>query len=95
VEAKDRLIDELRKANRELLQHAHFHERHIKELRDELLQTYRNLQDRSCSLDKTRTWLQQSHDEVQSTRHNAHYLEVELEQRGASSWSKVRLRLRS
>jgi hypothetical protein len=36
VEVKDQLIDELSKGNRELLQQAHFHVRHSKELSDEL-----------------------------------------------------------
>jgi hypothetical protein len=53
VEAKDNLIDELRTWNQELLQQAHFHERRSKELSE--LRVYRNLQDRSCLLDETRT----------------------------------------
>jgi hypothetical protein len=55
VEAKDRLITDLRKGNRELLQWTHTLERCNKELHDDLLHMYRNLDFKTDSLDNTHT----------------------------------------
>jgi hypothetical protein len=55
VEAKDRLVTDVRKGNRELLQQTHILEMHNKELNDELMQTYHNRDFKTDALDSTRT----------------------------------------
>jgi hypothetical protein len=55
VEAKDLLIAELRKGNRELLQQIHTLERCNKELHNDLLCMYHNLNFKTDSLDSTHT----------------------------------------
>jgi chromosome segregation ATPase len=66
VEAKDHLIDELRKGNRELLHQNHSLERRNKELNDDLLRTCHNLEFKIESLKSTRTQLQHTNDELAS-----------------------------
>jgi hypothetical protein len=53
VEAKDRLIVDVRKGNRELLQQNHILEIHNRELNDKLMRTYRNRDYKTEALDST------------------------------------------
>jgi cell division protein FtsB len=55
VEAKHRLIAELQKGNRDLLQQTHTLERCNKELHDDLLRTYHSLNLKTDTLDSTHT----------------------------------------
>jgi cell division protein FtsB len=57
VSAKNRLIKDIQKGNRELLQENHRLEAHVKELNDELIRTYRSCDVKSDFLDDTRTEL--------------------------------------
>jgi hypothetical protein len=68
VEAKDRLIAELRKGNRELLQQTHTLERRNKELHDDLLCTYRSLNFKTDTLNSTHTLLQHTQDKLTSAQ---------------------------
>jgi cell division protein FtsB len=57
VSAKNRLIKDIQKGNRELLQENHRLEARVKELNDELIRTYRSRDVKSNFLDDTRTEL--------------------------------------
>jgi hypothetical protein len=81
VQAKDNLIDELRKGNRELLQQSHSLERRNKELTDDLLQMYRRLQEKMNSLDSTHTQLHHTNDEVASAQNYVQHLDIKLKER--------------
>jgi chromosome segregation ATPase len=81
VEAKDRLIDDLRKGNREILQQAHSLERRNKEMNDELLRMYRSFEFKTQVLNSTHTQLQHANDLLDSDRNYAQHLETELAER--------------
>jgi hypothetical protein len=57
VSAKNRLIKDILKGNRELLQENHRLEARVKELNDELMRTYHSRDVKSDFLDDARTWL--------------------------------------
>jgi cell division protein FtsB len=57
VSAKNRLIKDIKKGNRELLQENHRLEAHIKELNDELMRTYCSHYVKSDFLNDARTQL--------------------------------------
>jgi hypothetical protein len=57
VEAKDCLIADVRKGNRELLQQNHILEMRIEELNNKLMKTYCSCFFKTDALDSPRTWL--------------------------------------
>jgi hypothetical protein len=57
VSAKNNLIKDIQKGNRELLQENHHLEACVKELNDELMRTYRSCDFKTDLLDDARTWL--------------------------------------
>jgi septal ring factor EnvC (AmiA/AmiB activator) len=64
VSAKNRLIKDIQKGNRELLQENHRLEARIKELNDELMSMYHNHDVKLDFLDDAHTWLKNAHDEL-------------------------------
>jgi septal ring factor EnvC (AmiA/AmiB activator) len=81
VEAKTRLIKDIQKGNRELLQQNHHLEMHVKELNDELMRTYRSRDVKTDLLDDTRTQLQYAQDKLTVTQNYVHHLKEELDNR--------------
>jgi chromosome segregation ATPase len=78
VSSKNRLIKNIQKGNRELLQENHRLEACVKELNNELMRTYRV---KSDFLDDTHTRLKNTHDELVAAQGYIHYLETELHER--------------
>jgi chromosome segregation ATPase len=81
VSAKNRLIKDFQKGNRELLQGNHRLEACIKELNDELMRTYHNHDMKSDFLDDTHTRLKNAQDELVAAQGYIHHLETELHER--------------
>jgi chromosome segregation ATPase len=81
VFAKNPLIKDIQKGNRELVQENHCLEAHIKELNDELMRTYRSRNMKSNFLDDDRTWLKNTQDELFAAQGYIHHLETELHER--------------
>jgi chromosome segregation ATPase len=81
VSAKNRLIKDNQKGNRELLQENHRLEAHVKELNDELMRTYRSHDVKSDILDDARTRLKNTQDELVAAQGYIHHLETELHER--------------
>jgi chromosome segregation ATPase len=81
VEAKDCLVDDLHKGNRELLQQAHSLERRNKELNDKLIRMYRSFEFKTQALDSSRTQVQHANEELAGTQTYVQHLEAELEER--------------
>jgi chromosome segregation ATPase len=78
VKAKNRVIKDIQKGNRELLQrNAHLVTR-IRELSDELMRTYHSRDFKIDDLDDTRTRLQHAQDELVAAQSYVHHLETEL-----------------
>jgi chromosome segregation ATPase len=67
VKAKNRVIKDIQKGNRELLQKNTRLETRIRELNDELIRTYRSRDFKTDDLDDTRTRLQHAQDELIAT----------------------------
>jgi septal ring factor EnvC (AmiA/AmiB activator) len=78
VSAKNRLIKDIQKGNRELLQENHRLEVHVKELNDELMRTYRSRDVKSDFLDDAHTRLKNTQDELVTAQGYIHHLETEL-----------------
>jgi uncharacterized protein (DUF342 family) len=78
VSAKNHLIKDIQKGNRELLQENHHLEARVKELNDELMRTYRNCDVKSDFLIDARTRLKNAHDELVTAQSYIHHLEAEL-----------------
>jgi chromosome segregation ATPase len=81
VSAKNRLIKDIQKGNRELLQENHRLEPRVKELNDELMRTYRSRNVKSDFLDDARTWLKNAQDELVTAQGYIHHLKTELHER--------------
>jgi cell division protein FtsB len=64
VSAKNCLIKDIQKGNRELLQENHRLEARIKELNDDLMRSYRSRDMESDFLDDARTRLKNAQDEL-------------------------------
>jgi hypothetical protein len=81
VKAKNRVIKDIQKGNRELLQRNTRLETCIRELNDELMMTYRSCDFKTDDLDDTRTRLQHAQDELVAAQSYIHHLETELHER--------------
>jgi hypothetical protein len=78
VKAKNRIVKDIQKGNRELLQKNARLETRIRELNDELMRTYCS---RDFKTDDTRTRLQHAQDELIAAQSYVHHLETELHER--------------
>jgi peptidoglycan hydrolase CwlO-like protein len=81
VKAKKRVVKDIQKGNRELLQKNARLETGIRELSDELMRTYRSRDFKTDDLDDTRTRLQHAQDELVAAQSYVHHLETELHER--------------
>jgi septal ring factor EnvC (AmiA/AmiB activator) len=81
VVAKNRLIKNIQKGNRELIQQNHHLEIRIKELNSKLMRTYRSRDVKTDLLDDAHTRLQHAQDELTVAQNYVHHLEVELHER--------------
>jgi chromosome segregation ATPase len=81
VKAKNCVIKDIRKDNRELLQKNARLETQIRELNDELMRTYRSHDFKTNDLDDTHTRLQHAQDELVAAQSYVHHLETELHER--------------
>jgi septal ring factor EnvC (AmiA/AmiB activator) len=64
VSARNRLIKDIQKGNRELLQENHHLEARVKELNDELMRTHHSRDVKSDFLDDAHTWLKNAQAEL-------------------------------
>jgi chromosome segregation ATPase len=81
VKAKNRVVKDIQKGNRELLQKNARLETRIRELSDELMRTYHSHDFKTDDLDDTRTQLQHAQDELVAAQSNVHHLETKLHER--------------
>jgi hypothetical protein len=81
VSAKNRLIKDIHKGNRELLQKNHRLEAHAKELNDELMRTYCSRDFKTDLLGDAHTRLHHAQDELTVMQNYVHHLEAELHER--------------
>jgi predicted nucleic acid-binding Zn-ribbon protein len=81
VKAKNRVVKDIQKGNRELLQKNVRLETRIRELSDELMRTYRNRNFKTDDLDDIRTRLQHTQDELVAAQSYVYHLETELHER--------------
>jgi hypothetical protein len=81
VKVKNRVVKDIRKGNRELLQKNACLETRIRELSDELMRTYHSRDFKTDDLNDTRTRLQHDQDELVATQSYVHHLEIELHER--------------
>jgi hypothetical protein len=81
VKAKNRIVKDIQKGNRELLQKNARLETRIREPSDELMRTYRSRDFKTDDLDDTRTRLQHAQDELVAAQSYFHHLETELHER--------------
>jgi DNA repair exonuclease SbcCD ATPase subunit len=81
VSAKKRLIQDIQKGNRELLQENHRLEARVKELNDELMRTYHSCDVKLDFLNDARTRLKNAQDESIAAQGYIHHLETELHER--------------
>jgi hypothetical protein len=81
VKAKNRVIKNIQKGNRELLKKNARLETCITELNDELMMTYRSCDFKTDDLDDTRTRLQHAQDELVAAQSYIHHLKIELHER--------------
>jgi chromosome segregation ATPase len=81
VKAKNRVVKDIQKGNRELLQKNARLETRIRELSDELMRTYRSRDFKTDDLDDTHTRLQHAQDELVAAQGYVHHLETELHER--------------
>jgi chromosome segregation ATPase len=81
VKAKNRVVKDIQKGNRELLQKNARLETCIRELCDELMRTYRSHDFKTDDLDDTRTRLQHAQDQLVAAQSYVHHLETELHER--------------
>jgi hypothetical protein len=80
VKAKNCVVKDIQKGNRELLQKNARLETCIRELSNELMRTYRSRDFKTDDIDNTRTRLQHAQDELFATQSYVHHLETELHQ---------------
>jgi hypothetical protein len=81
VKAKNRIVKDIQKGNRELLQKNARLETRIQELSDELMRTYRSRDFKTDDLDDIRTRLQHAQDELVAAQSYVHHLKAELHER--------------
>jgi septal ring factor EnvC (AmiA/AmiB activator) len=81
VKAKNRVVKDIKKGNRELLQKSARLETRIRELSDELMRTYHSRDFKTDDLDDTCTRLQHAQDELVAVQSNVHHLKTELHER--------------
>jgi hypothetical protein len=81
VKAKNRVVKDIQKGNREILQKNARLETRIRELSDELMRTYHSCNFKTDNLDDTRTQLQHTQDELVDAQSYVHHLETELHER--------------
>jgi septal ring factor EnvC (AmiA/AmiB activator) len=81
VKAKNHVVKDIQKGNRELLQKNARLETCIRELNDELMRTYHSCDFKTDDLDDTRTQLQHAQDELVAAQSYVHHLETELHER--------------
>jgi hypothetical protein len=81
VRARNRVVKNIQKGNRELLQKNARLETRIRELSDELMGTYRSRDFKTDDLDDTRTRLQHAQDELVAVQSYVQHLETELHER--------------
>jgi chromosome segregation ATPase len=81
VKAKNHVVKDIQKGNRELLQKNTRLETRIQELCDELMRTYRSRDFKTNNLDDTHTRLQHTQDELAAAQSYVHHLETELHER--------------
>jgi hypothetical protein len=81
VKAKNRIIKDIQKGNRDLLQKSACLETRIRELNDELMRTYRSRNFKTDDLDDTLTRLQHAQDKLVAAQSYVHHLETELHER--------------
>jgi cell division protein FtsB len=81
VSSTNRIIKDIQKGNRELLQENHRLEARIKELNDELMRTYHSRHMKLDFLDDARTRLKSAQDELVAAQGYIHHLEIELHKR--------------
>jgi hypothetical protein len=81
VSAKNRLIKDIQKGNRELLQKNHRLEAPAKELNDELMRTYCSRDFKTDLLGDAHTRLHHAQDELTVMQNYVHHLEAELHER--------------
>jgi chromosome segregation ATPase len=81
VKDKNRIVNDIQKGNRGLLQKNARLETRIWELSDELMRTYRSRNLKTDDLDDTRTRLQHAQDELVAAQNYIHHLETELHER--------------
>jgi hypothetical protein len=81
VKAKNRVVKDIQKGNRELLQKNAHLETRIRELSDELMRAYRSRDFKTNDLDDTHTRLQHAQDELVAAQGYVHHLETELHER--------------
>jgi hypothetical protein len=81
VKAKNRIIKDIQKGNRELLQKNARLETCIQELSDELMRTYRSRDIKTDDLDDIHTRLQHAQDELVAAQSYVHHLKAKLHER--------------
>jgi hypothetical protein len=81
VKAKNHIVKDIQKGNRELLQKNARLETRIRELSDELMRTYRSHDFKTDDLDDTRTRLQHARDELVAAQGYVHHLETKRHER--------------
>jgi hypothetical protein len=81
VKAKNCVIKDIQKGNRELLQKNARLETCIRELSDELMRTYHSHDFKTDDLDDSHTRLQHAQDELVAAQGYVHHLEAELHER--------------
>jgi hypothetical protein len=81
VSAKNHLIKDTQKGNRELLQENHHLEARVKEMNDELMRTYHSRNVKLNFLDDARTWLKNTQDELVATQGYIYHLMTQLHER--------------
>jgi chromosome segregation ATPase len=81
VKARNRVVKDIQKGNRELLQKNIRLETCIRELNDELMRTYRSREFKTNDLDDTRIRLQHAQDELTAAQSYIHHLKTELHER--------------
>jgi hypothetical protein len=81
VKAKNRVVKDFQKGNRELLQKNACLEMRIRELSHELMRNYRSRDFKTNDLDDTRTRLLHAQDELVAAQGYVHHLETELHER--------------
>jgi chromosome segregation ATPase len=81
VKAKNHVVKDIQKGNRELLQKNARLEMRIRELSDELMRTYGSRDFKTDDLDDTHTRLQHAQDELVAVQSYVHHLETELHER--------------